>query len=344
MRSLADGLDTVVGERGYRLSGGERQRLTIARLLLARPRVVILDEATAHLDSQSEAAVQEALVAALAGRTAIVIAHRLSTIRAADEILVVDDGRIVERGTHGHLLAAGGRYADLHHTQFETRGGGVGGLTRHASTRPTRRRAAAAGPRWSRTTQGGRSMSTAATTMLDGVQDELREHGVAVVPGVLDPDAAADALDRLWAASGESVRRGIPAHIAGLDPNAANVRVFNLIDLDPLFAELIAHPVADAVVSGLLGADYIVSNFTANIARPGSASMVVHSDLAAVAPEPWLAAQTVNVDLVPHRRPSPTTAPRCTSRAATATRRWPTCRRTRWRTWCRSRPRPDRSS
>ena len=120
MRSLADGLDTVVGERGYRLSGGERQRLTIARLLLAKPRVVILDEATAHLDSQSEAAVQEALVAALAGRTAIVIAHRLSTIRAADEILVVDDGRIVERGTHGHLLAAGGRYADLHHTQFET--------------------------------------------------------------------------------------------------------------------------------------------------------------------------------------------------------------------------------
>ena len=138
-------------------------------------------------------------------------------------------------------------------------------------------------------------MSTAATSTLDGIQDDLREHGVAIVPGVLDPDAAADALDRLWAASGESVRRGIPAHIAGLDPNAANVRVFNLIDLDPLFAELIAHPVADAVVSGLLGADYIVSNFTANIARPGSASMVVHSDLAAVAPEPWLAAQTVNV-------------------------------------------------
>ena len=120
VRSLADGLDTVVGERGYRLSGGERQRLTIARLLLAKPRVVILDEATAHLDSQSEAAVQEALVAALAGRTAIVIAHRLSTIRAADEILVVDDGRVVERGSHGQLLAAGGRYAELHQTQFET--------------------------------------------------------------------------------------------------------------------------------------------------------------------------------------------------------------------------------
>ena len=120
VRTLADGLDTVVGERGYRLSGGERQRLTIARLLLAKPRVVILDEATAHLDSQSEVAVQEALVAALTGRTAIVIAHRLSTIRAADEILVVDDGRIVERGPHSTLLATRGRYAELHHTQFST--------------------------------------------------------------------------------------------------------------------------------------------------------------------------------------------------------------------------------
>ena len=112
-RSLPDGLDTVVGERGYRLSGGERQRLTIARLLLAHPRVVILDEATAHLDSTSEAAVQEALTEALAGRTAMVIAHRLSTIRAADLILVVEDGRIVERGRHDELLAAGGRYAEL---------------------------------------------------------------------------------------------------------------------------------------------------------------------------------------------------------------------------------------
>jgi len=109
--SLPDGLDTVVGERGYRLSGGERQRLTIARLLLARPRVVILDEATAHLDSRSEAAVQEALAQALHGRTALVIAHRLSTIRAADEILVVEAGQIVERGTHAELVALNGRYA-----------------------------------------------------------------------------------------------------------------------------------------------------------------------------------------------------------------------------------------
>jgi ATP-binding cassette, subfamily B, bacterial len=118
IRSLPDGLDTVVGERGYRLSGGERQRLTIARLLLARPRVVILDEATAHLDSTSEAAVQAALSEALAGRTAVVIAHRLSTVRAADLILVVEDGRIVERGTHAELLAAGGRYEELYRTQF----------------------------------------------------------------------------------------------------------------------------------------------------------------------------------------------------------------------------------
>ncbi|MBX9360668.1 ABC transporter ATP-binding protein [Streptomyces sp. WAC04114] len=118
VRSLPDGLDTVVGERGYRLSGGERQRMTIARLLLARQRVVILDEATAHLDNTSEAAVQEALTEALEGRTAVVIAHRLSTVRAADQILVVEAGRIVERGTHEELLAAGRRYAELYRTQF----------------------------------------------------------------------------------------------------------------------------------------------------------------------------------------------------------------------------------
>ena len=117
--SLPDGLDTVVGERGYRLSGGERQRLTIARLLLARPRVVILDEATAHLDSTSEVAVQAALTEALDGRTAVVIAHRLSTVRAADQILVIEDGRVVERGTHAELLARGGRYEELYRTQFD---------------------------------------------------------------------------------------------------------------------------------------------------------------------------------------------------------------------------------
>ncbi|GAB3860370.1 ABC transporter ATP-binding protein [Nocardioides maradonensis] len=118
VRSLPDRLETVVGERGYRLSGGERQRLTIARLLLKQPRVVILDEATASLDSTSEAAVQAALDEALTGRTALVIAHRLSTVRAADVILVVEDGRIVERGTHEELVGAGGRYSELYRTQF----------------------------------------------------------------------------------------------------------------------------------------------------------------------------------------------------------------------------------
>jgi ABC-type multidrug transport system fused ATPase/permease subunit len=117
---MPDGLDTVVGERGYRLSGGQRQRLTIARLLLGSSRVVVLDEATASLDSGSEAAVQQALAEALAGRTSIVIAHRLSTVRAADMILVVEDGRIVERGTHDQLMASGGRYAELYDTQFGT--------------------------------------------------------------------------------------------------------------------------------------------------------------------------------------------------------------------------------
>lgn len=125
VRSLPDGLATVVGERGYRLSGGERQRLTIARLLLKRPRVVVLDEATASLDSTSEAAVQAALAEVLAGRTALVIAHRLSTVRAADRILVVEDGQIVEQGTHAELLAAGGRYQELYRTQFADTDDGV---------------------------------------------------------------------------------------------------------------------------------------------------------------------------------------------------------------------------
>jgi len=118
LESLPDGLDTVVGDRGHRLSGGEKQRMAIARLLLKEPDIVILDEATAHLDSESEAAVQLALESALIGRTSVVIAHRLSTIRRADQILVVENGRIVESGRHEELLAAGSRYAELYRTQF----------------------------------------------------------------------------------------------------------------------------------------------------------------------------------------------------------------------------------
>jgi len=117
--SLPDGINTVVGDRGYRLSGGEKQRIAIARLLLKAPDLVVLDEATAHLDSESEAALQEALRTALEGRTSLVIAHRLSTIRQADQILVVDEGRVVERGTHAQLLDHGGLYADLYRTQFQ---------------------------------------------------------------------------------------------------------------------------------------------------------------------------------------------------------------------------------
>tara|TARA_Y100001949_G_scaffold96638_1_gene81572 strand:- start:125 stop:829 length:705 start_codon:yes stop_codon:yes gene_type:complete len=116
VRALPDGFDTMVGERGYRMSGGEKQRLAIARLLLKDPAIVILDEATSHLDTENEAAVQEALAVALAGRTSIVIAHRLSTVVDADEIVVLDDGRIVERGRHADLRDAGGLYADLWET------------------------------------------------------------------------------------------------------------------------------------------------------------------------------------------------------------------------------------
>jgi ATP-binding cassette subfamily B protein len=122
VESLPDGLDTLVGDRGYRLSGGEKQRLAIARLLLKAPDIVVLDEATAHLDSESELAVQDALRTALTGRTSLVIAHRLSTVRDANQILVVDAGRIVERGTHDELLAADGLYAELYRTQFERQG------------------------------------------------------------------------------------------------------------------------------------------------------------------------------------------------------------------------------
>ena len=116
--SLPDGLETVVGDRGYRLSGGERQRLAIARLLLKAPRIIVLDEATAHLDSESEASVQRALDTALEGRTSMVIAHRLSTVRSADQIFVVSQGQIIDRGTHAELLARGGLYRQLYDTQF----------------------------------------------------------------------------------------------------------------------------------------------------------------------------------------------------------------------------------
>jgi ATP-binding cassette subfamily B protein len=122
VETLPDGLDTLVGDRGYRLSGGEKQRIALARLLLKAPDIVVLDEATAHLDSESEAAVQEALKRALTGRTSLVIAHRLSTVREADVILVIDGGRIVEQGTHAALLAGGGLYAELYRTQFEGQG------------------------------------------------------------------------------------------------------------------------------------------------------------------------------------------------------------------------------
>jgi ATP-binding cassette subfamily B protein len=133
VESLPAGLDTVVGDRGYRLSGGEKQRIAIARLLLKAPKVVVLDEATAHLDSESELAVQLALKTALAGRTSVVIAHRLSTVREADQLLVVAEGRIVQRGTHTELLAAGGVYAELYRTQFQRQAV----LEPHGTVRPT---------------------------------------------------------------------------------------------------------------------------------------------------------------------------------------------------------------
>ncbi|MEO0563250.1 MAG: ATP-binding cassette domain-containing protein, partial [Chloroflexota bacterium] len=120
---LTDGYETVAGERGYRLSGGEKQRIAIARVILKNPRILVLDEATSHLDSESEALIQDALSRVMVNRTALVIAHRLSTIRSADEILVMDRGQVVERGTHDELLALDGLYAELHDTQFGEQSG-----------------------------------------------------------------------------------------------------------------------------------------------------------------------------------------------------------------------------
>jgi ectoine hydroxylase-related dioxygenase (phytanoyl-CoA dioxygenase family) len=137
--------------------------------------------------------------------------------------------------------------------------------------------------------------TSSAAVDLEDVAARLERDGHAVVPGVLSPAEIEHAVERLWAASEESQRRGIPAHIEQLDPNASNVRVFDLVDLDPLFGELLQHPVADAVVSRFLGPNYIVSNFTANIARPGSQSMFIHSDQSLVAPEPWLQPWSINI-------------------------------------------------
>jgi ATP-binding cassette subfamily B protein len=138
VRTLPDGLDTLVGDRGYRLSGGEKARLAIARLLLKAPQIVILDEATAHLDSESEAAVQRALASVLRGRTSLVIAHRLSTVQDADRVLVIDGGRIVEQGRHADLLAAGGLYAELYRTQFAPAGQDGGGDELSTAGAPSR--------------------------------------------------------------------------------------------------------------------------------------------------------------------------------------------------------------
>lgn len=130
---------------------------------------------------------------------------------------------------------------------------------------------------------------------IEAIAGSLGSEGYAVVPGVLSPPEADHVTGRLWAASEESQRRGNPAHIEGLDPNASNVRVFDLVDLDQLFGDLLEHPVADTIVARFLGDDYIISNFTANIARPGSGSMFIHSDQSLVAPEPWISPWGINI-------------------------------------------------
>lgn len=133
------------------------------------------------------------------------------------------------------------------------------------------------------------------TRAIDGIMRDLAALGTAIVPDVLDPAATATALERLWAGAEESERRGVSTRAETLDPNDANVRVWNLLDLDPVFRDLIAHPVAEAIVSGLIGPDHIVSNFTANIARPGSGSMMIHSDQSLVMPGPWSRPATMNI-------------------------------------------------
>jgi fumagillin biosynthesis dioxygenase len=132
-------------------------------------------------------------------------------------------------------------------------------------------------------------------TAITGAAAEIADHGFAVIPDVLDAAESARIFERLWQAAEESERRGLATYAEGLDPNASNVRVWNLIDLDPVFADLIAHPLADRLVSAVLGDDYIISNFTANIARPGSGSMMLHSDQSLVMPPPWLAAHAMNI-------------------------------------------------
>jgi hypothetical protein len=159
------------------------------------------------------------------------------------------------------------------------------------------RRQAEARRERSMSVEQGSGAQSSATQQIDiaGTIARLERDGCAVIPGVLTAEEVSGAAARLWEASEESQRRGNPAHIKGLDPNASNVRVFNLIDLDPLFAKMIEHPVADRVVSAFLGDNYIVSNFTANIARPGSGSMFMHSDQSLVAPEPWREPWSINI-------------------------------------------------